>query len=118
MSFLGKTALEKWSTCIIAMLSVVIFSAIFKWFGISAVGGIMLVGVLPFWFRALSEELVISFLKRSHGSCRNDELIEEYSEKMIAVVSRLERKAIVKIEREHISLINKDHICAFDTCRS
>ena len=117
MGLLGKTTLEKLSTLLLVAGIIVIFSLFLKYFWISVVIGIIFVVLCPIWFRVLSEELVISFIKRNHGHCRYDELVEEYSEKITSIVSRLEKQSIVKIQDGEISLIDENYPCTFDKFR-
>jgi len=61
----------------------------------------------------LSEELVIAFLKRHGGQCTDEQLIGEYTQKILVTVSRLEKKKILAVRDKEITLIDLDTVCAF-----
>lgn len=117
MGFLGKTTLEKLSTVLLVTIIMTVLLFIFRYFLVGILSSILVIILCPIWFRSLSEELVVAFLKRSQGQCTYEELTEEYSEKMASAISRLKKKSIVEIKDNEISLIDENYVCTFDKFR-
>ncbi len=114
---LWKSKLEKINAILAITFIAIVLLFIFRYFLIASLCTILFIILCPVWYRSLGEELIISFLKRKNGYCTYDELnelVEEYSEKMVThTISRLKKQSIIEIRDDRVILINKNHVCAF-----
>ena len=114
---LWKTKLKRFSGALLVITIATVLLLMYKYFLMSAISLIVFVILWPIWFRSLSEELVVSFLKRHDGHCNYDELVEEYSEKILPSISRLEKRAVVEVKDNVVTVIDENYVCAFDKFR-
>lgn len=118
MGLFGKTAFEKLNTGLIAAILFLCVLLAFRQFLVAGLWCVVCACLGWLWFRWLSEELVISCLKRYGGQCTAVTLARELQHDHIrAPVFRLEQKGIVQIREHDVVLRDPHHPCAFDPHR-